>query len=235
MNTAQNNQPKKKKGCLHYILIAFAVFVGIGIIGTAMDDSDTDAPEKTMPGEAAHDITNPDTEKETNANIQVQPKPAEPVKTVYQSGHYKVGVDIPAGVYYLIEDGVMPYFNVTTDANGEDILFYSVFSGNHIAEVRDGEYFKLTSCYAVPYEDAPDVEPVNGFLEDGFYVVGRDFPAGEYKLEALEDSVVPCYSIYSDLRQDDLVSFGVLESTQYIEVSEGQYLHLTSCKIYIGE
>jgi hypothetical protein len=221
-------QQKKKKGCLHYILIAIAVFFGIGIIGTAMEDDGQTVPTTTYEAAENHP------EAAHTANLP-NAKPAEPKKTVYKAGHYKVGADIPAGVYYLIEDGIMPYFNVTTDANGDDILFYSVFSGNHIAEVRDGEYFKLTSCYAVPYEDAPAVKPENGWLKDGFYVVGRDIPAGEYKLEAPENATLPCYSIYADLRQDDLVSFGVLESTQYVEVKEGQYLDLTNCKIYIGE
>ena len=228
--------PKKKKGCLHYILIAIAVIFGVSIIGTALGDDKTVTETNSAAydagkalGEAAYDITH------QNANAETKKPEAEPEKTVYKAGHYKVGTDIPAGVYYLIEDGIMPYFNVTTDANGDDIVFYSMFSSNYIAEVRDGEYFKLTSCYAVPYEDAPDIIPENGWLSSGFYAVGKDIPAGEYKLEAPENATLPSYSIYADLRNDDLVDFGVLESTQYINVEDGQYLSLTDCRIYIGE
>ena len=222
--------------CIGLFLVGCIIAPGDDAVEMPRDETASaayEAGEKI--GAASYDITHPDTKEETKSSIQAQQTPAEPEKTVFKSGHYKVGTDIPAGVYYLIEDGVMPYFNVTTDANGDDILIYSVFNGNYIVEVRDGEYFKLTSCYAVPYEDAPSVKPVNGYLSDGFYVVGTDISAGEYKLEAPEDAIMPCYSIYNDLRQDDLEDFGVIESNQYIKVKDGQYLKLTGCKLYIGE
>lgn len=215
MNGTTNNNPKKKKGCLLYIVIAFVVIVVIGIIGGA----GTDTPE----GENI----NSDIDLETTGDKTTQ-------ATKYTAGHYKVGEDIPAGEYYLIGDGVMPYFNVTTDANGEDILIYSVFSGNSIVEVCEGEYFQLTSCYAIPYTEAPVAKSDNGYLGDGFYQIGRDIPAGEYKLEEADDAVLPSFSVYNDLRHD-INSFGVLENSRYVELKEGQYLHLTDCKIYIGE
>lgn len=52
------------------------------------------------------------------------PTPA-PVIESYDSGMYKVGVDIPAGEYIVLNTGSRRngYFSVTSDANGDDILF----------------------------------------------------------------------------------------------------------------
>lgn len=155
---------------------------------------------------------------------------------LYESGQYKVGADIPAGAYYVFADPDKWYSSckLTKDANGNDYVLYESIDTNYIVEIRDGEYFELSNSYAIPYEYAPVAESKNGYLYEGFYVVGVDIPAGEYKVEAYEDATWASCAIYADLR-DGLEDFETVKDKRYIELKDGQYLKLSDCKIYVGE
>lgn len=155
---------------------------------------------------------------------------------LYENGQYKVGTDIPAGIYYIYADTDKwsSSCKLTRDANGNDYVLYESIDVNYIVEIRDGEYFELSNSYAIPYEYAPVAESTDGYLYEGFYVVGVDIPAGEYKVEACEDATWASCAIYADLR-DDLEDFETVKDKRYIELKDGQYLKLSDCKIYVGE
>lgn len=172
----------------------------------------------------------------TKTETEPEPEASEEKIPVYSTGQYKVGTDIPAGVYYIYADTDKWYSSckLTKDANGNDYVLYESISTNYIVEIRDGEYFELNNSYAIPYEYAPVAEPKDGYLYEGFYVVGVDIPAGEYRVEAYEDAIWASFSIYANLR-DKLEDYESVEGKRYIELEEGQYVKLSDCKIYVGE
>lgn len=174
--------------------------------------------------------------KDTKTETELETEASGTEIPVYSAGQYKVGTDIPADVYYIYADTDKWYSacKLTKDANGNDYVLYESFDTNYIVEVKDGEYFELSNSYAIPYEYAPVAEPEDGYLYEGFYVVGADIPAGEYKVEAYEDATWASFAIYADLR-DDLEDYESVEGKRYIELQEGQYVKLSDCKIYIGE
>lgn len=174
--------------------------------------------------------------KNTKTETEPEPEASEEKIPVYSTGQYKVGADIPAGVYYIYADTDKWYSSckLTKDANGNDYVLYESISTNYIVEIRDGEYFELNDSYAIPYEYAPVAEPKDGYLYEGFYVVGVDIPAGEYRVEAYEDAIWASFSIYANLR-DKLEDYESVEGKRYIELEEGQYVKLSDCKIYVGE
>ena len=146
-------------------------------------------------------------------------------ETKYESGQYKVGVDIPSGEYVVFSDSGSGYFAITSDSNGDDIIANENFNYNSIIAVNDGEYFELSRCSAVP------IEEVNTLPIDSadMFKVGVHIPAGEYKL--LADSEGGYYCIYNDNRQDDIEANDNFDGQSYVSVSEGQYLLLSRCHI----
>jgi len=153
--------------------------------------------------------------------------------TKYMSGHYKVGVDIPAGEYYLIVDGTDGYFCLASDANNYDTIVSDVFTTTAIITIRDNEFLELNWCYAVPFEDAPEVMPTDGYLEDGMYLIGLHIPAGEYKVYPVAEGVFGDYVLYSNSRRDHIVSEEWLMGEMYVTVYDGQYLKLYRAKIQV--
>jgi len=145
-------------------------------------------------------------------------------------------VDIPEDVYVVYcSDRMGAYFSLSSDANGDDIIVNDLFDGNSIIEVRDGEYFEISRGYAVPLEETLPATPQGGYLYDGFYIVGRDLPAGEYRLESTDDAMGGYYAIYEDFRQDDIISNDLFEGSSYVDVGEGQYLKLNTCRLKLGD
>ena len=146
----------------------------------------------------------------------------------YPPSQYKVGSDIPAGTYIVLPSkGDSGYFSVSSDPNGDKIIFNDYFSGNSIIEIRSGEYLELSSAYAVPYTPTYDLPNIS--VDSSFLVVGVHIVPGEYKLKATSDRGYYC--IYSDLRHDDIVANDNFENTSYITLSEGQYLQLSHAEI----
>lgn len=144
--------------------------------------------------------------------------------TKYTSGVYKVGTDIPAGEYILFNDGFSGYFCVSSDSNQDDIIFNDNFNYNSIITINDGEYLDLTRCYAIPFSEDPDVD-----LDDaGMFKVGTHIPAGEYKIESTDGTGYYC--IYTNSRQEDIVSNDNFDGQNYVTVTDGQYLELSRCK-----
>lgn len=144
--------------------------------------------------------------------------------TKYTAGVYKAGNDLPAGEYILFADNGAGYFCVSSDSNQDDIIFNENFKYNSIISINEGEYLNLTRCYAIPFDEKPELN-VDGV---GMFKVGTHIPAGEYKLEA--SGGTGYYCIYPDSRQDDIISNDNFDGQNYVTVTDGQYLVLVRCK-----
>lgn len=149
----------------------------------------------------------------------------------YESGTYKVGDDIPVGEYALF--GRHGYFTVESDIlydklgiMFENIISNDYFCNNSIITVEEGQYLTIDDCYAVPSSLANiDIS------EEGFFRVGIDIPAGEYKIEQLDTNA--SYTIYSDnvAGSMNIISEGDVAGRINIKVNDGEYLKLDECKI----
>lgn len=157
---------------------------------------------------------------------ETTPEETAPSILSYSSNQYKVGVDIPAGEYVLIGDG---YFSVTSDANGSDIIFNNMFENNFIVTLNDGEYFTLDDATAYPFEQYCASHTIDTTKSNCMLKIGVNLPAGEYKLNSVNDNAYYC--IYSSSRCDDIISNNIFDSSSYITVSDGQYLLINDCTI----
>lgn len=147
----------------------------------------------------------------------------------YQEGMYKVGSDISSGEYLIVATSSIPaYFALTSDSSGnfDSLIANDNFVTFTYITVSDGQYLKVERAQFV---DALSYQPSgadeNGYYKEGMYKVGRDIPAGEYKVESTSNT--PCYiEVRSDSSHtfDSLIHNENTNSNVYINVSDGQYL-----------
>lgn len=143
----------------------------------------------------------------------------------YAEGQYKVGKDIHAGEYVLFTSGG-GYFCVSTDENGDNIVFNENFNYNSIITIKSGEYLELSDCTAVPIKYVKKISKKEGEM----FKIGKYLKAGSYKIKA-DSGDSGYYCIYSSSRQQNIVSNDNFKGTRYIKVRNGQYLLLSDCKI----
>lgn len=171
------------------------------------------------------------TETTAAAPEETAPEETSPKVSSYGPGVLKVGTDIPAGEYIVINSSSRSgYFSVSSDANGDDILFNENFEYNSIITINDGEYLELSSSLAYPFEEWCSQNTLDTTKEGSMYKIGVNLPAGEYRLDATADRG-GYYCIYPDSRQQDILSNDNFEGQAYVSVSDGQYLVLSNCII----
>ena len=243
---------EKKGGKLKIILIVVAVIVVIGVIGSMGDGNDattsqTDQAKQTetepiiteestenTESQAESETTSTET-KSVETEIQTEAVETEPTATTYDGGMYKVGTDLPAGEY-LIETDTMGYMQVASDSTGEldSIITNSTYNNRMYVTVSDGQYLTFDGK-ATPTAEAPAYQAENGYYPEGQYLVGKDIPAGEYKISVMDGNVAG-YG-YIEVATDSLgtidsiVTNSNIDSDAYQSVTDGQYLKLNGCEI----
>jgi hypothetical protein len=85
----------------------------------------------------------------------------------------------------------------------------------------------------IPLVDTESFVAINGKLNSGMYKIGRDLPAGEYKVVSEGD-----YSYYEVAKDSSNTLEGIITNDnftgeKYITVSDGQYIKLTNCYLLV--
>lgn len=153
------------------------------------------------------------------------------IQTGYQTGMYKIGTDMPAGEYLITSSG--GYYAVTADSSGslESIISNDNYRNRAYVTVQDGQYFQFDGT-AVPVSEAAAFTPVNGTYPDGMYLVGKDIPAGEYKVSATNGGY---YEVTANSTGDlgTIISNDNFDGEVYLTVQDGQYLKLSRSQIVV--
>ena len=164
----------------------------------------------------------------------------EPIvlKRAATSETYEVGKDIAAGEYLVVSNGMLSYLECASDNTGKftSITFadFIIEGSSSYVEVEDGEYLTIEDAEIYSIEEAPSKEPTDGVYRDGMYKVGRDIPAGEYKLLVTGPYHIGMYDLWAESRYTDsnMISFDILSSDTTITVKEGQYLRISGLEIH---
>ena len=153
------------------------------------------------------------------------------IQTGYQTGMYKIGTDMPAGEYLITSSG--GYYAVTADSSGslESIISNDNYRNRAYVTVQDGQYFQFDGT-AVPVSEAAAFALVNGTYPDGMYLVGKDIPAGEYKVSAANGGY---YEVTANSTGDlgTIIANDNFEGEVYLTVQDGQYLKLSRAQIVV--
>lgn len=182
-------------------------------------------------------VNGTDTEQEESKPEESKPvESSEPEESsdpiaYFTSGTYKVGTDIPAGEY-VIENPSMSYMEVASDSTGDlnSIITNDNFKNRIYITISDGQYIQFKGkMYAEA--DMPAYEPVNGVYPEGMYKVGKDIPAGEYKISPTKDRGYFEVDSNSSGSMDAILANDNIENEVYQTLSDGQYIKLSSCQI----
>ncbi len=155
----------------------------------------------------------------------------------YPAGMYKVGTDIPAGLYVLTAGtSYSGYYKVTSDSSGsfDSILYNENFNGRCYLELKNGQYVELTRCTAISFDDAEPLSPTGGTLSGNWLKVGFDIAPGEYKITAV--SGTGYCAVYSHATTDfaNIMTNDNFTGSKYITVKAGQYLQLSQCELAVN-
>lgn len=214
-----------------------AVIIVAAITSGGESDKDTDASNNSNQGIVVQEESADTTQEESNLEEQGNTNKEEKKDTKIKAGTYKIGVDLPAGEYVFFAKG-MGYIEVASDSTGslESIISNDNVSGHTYITVNDGEYLKLRSGEAYAVADAPSVVPTDGIYKDGTYIVGKDIPAGEYKVTVNSNIGMGYIEVSSDSRGalNSIITNDNLMEDSYITVQDGQYLKLSGAEININ-
>ena len=153
-----------------------------------------------------------------------------------KSGYYKVGVDIDPGEYLIIAGDYYGYYECTLDRSGSinSVVYNNVLMGNEPSyiTVNYGEYLKVDNSRMYKIADAPSIKPSNNVYTAGQYKVGRDIPAGTYKVSAVGANGTVQVNPKSRHNADDATLFESLYGGSLtITVENGDYIELTGAQI----
>ena len=154
---------------------------------------------------------------------------AEEETEIIGPGTYKIGVDLDPGLYLILGyANSSTYFQISPPNAPSDISANGNFYNHQYVEVMENEYLTFSGGYAVNGNDfgpsAADETP----LVEGMYEVGKDIPAGEYKLTAT--SGMGYYAVYGDARHDEIEENEIFTANTYVIVYDGQFLIMSGCE-----
>lgn len=92
-----------------------------------------------------------------------------------------------------------------------------------------------TDAPSAPKAEAPPVKVTDG-IKDGMYVVGKDFPAGQYRSPGASDERFPlCMVSVKDADGDyaDAASADAVDQTVMFTVTDGQTVDIDGCKPFV--
>ncbi len=141
-------------------------------------------------------------------------------------GTYKIGTDIPAGEYLVLGAG---YGELR---NSDNIITNDLYLSSWYITAGDGEYLEFTDGRAYTIDKAPAIDKSSGILANGMFKVGRDLPAGEYRISG--NSSFSYYEVDTDNRGTEIVDNDIFTGTAYVTVKDGEYLELVDCSISLN-
>lgn len=206
---------------------------------TAPSEITSELPSETpAPTPSPEPTPEPTPTAEPTPTVEPTPTPEPtpeptPKPQWYYADMYKVGVDIPAGEYFLrATSSFAAYFEICSDSSG---TINSILANDTIATfcyftVNEGEYLTVERGCFIDIEHAPEnvvsEDDYNkGIVGEGMYKIGRDLPPGEYRIYCNSD-IAAYVEVAKDSthRTKSIVSNEIFSNSIYITVKKGQYL-----------
>ena len=153
-----------------------------------------------------------------------------PTASAISDGTYLVGTDIPAGRYKGTVTGSTGYWQISSDANGSNIIANDNVTGPFYVQARAGQYLELVGVRITKVNSStPTSALTSGAISNGTYLVGTDIPAGRYK--GTVTGSTGYWQISSDANGSNIIANNNVTGPFYVQVNKGQYLELTGVRI----
>lgn len=152
----------------------------------------------------------------------------------------RCGSDFEPGEYYIFSLwGANALYSVSSNPNDFSYSYERVMRKIH---VEKGQYVMLTDAILVKAEDVD----TSNWGKYGVFIVGKDLPAGEYKIETISkryvsdlsniDGIPGAYQISRNSPEAEPIECSSLfaEST-YINLNDGEYIVINNAKMTLCE
>jgi hypothetical protein len=219
------NCGKKNKKPVGLVLLAIVVFfIVIGVI-TNLGGSDNSSNGKISPA--------------SNAKAEIGETPVAPQGNssakFTKAGMYKVGSELSAGEYIIEATENHAYYEISSDSSGE---FDSIIANDNLSPkgffayvvLQDGDYIKITggriidaSQLTIQPKDLNNIPP-------SVYKIGKDLPAGEYKLSPTSAMSYWERSRNPRISFDGIIANDNITADAYVTVRDGEYFKITEAK-----
>lgn len=145
-------------------------------------------------------------------------------------GDYQVGKNLSAGEYYVKCNSYNLYVEVASDpSRAVDKIVYNLNThGGTYITVEDGQYLRIQGGDLYELDKAPDAKPSDGKYKEGMFKVGKDIPAGNYKVKSTEK--LGYYEIAKDSSHkiENVVKNDNFDNTADVTLESGQYITLNN-------
>ncbi|WP_069987193.1 hypothetical protein [Massilioclostridium coli] len=213
---------------------AIWLIIAIAIGGSQGDTNQTDVSSSSSISSSSQVSSEVSSEPASSTpSSEPASSTSEPETTSYKAGTYKIGVDMPAGEYVITatSDFSTSYMEIASDSNGtlDSIVANDNYKNRIYVTVSDGQYFKFQGT-ATPAAETP---AYTGAYEEGMYLVGKDIPAGEYKISPIKEGDTAYFEVDSDSLHvlDSIITNENVEGSVYQTLTDGQYIKLSGTKI----
>jgi len=166
----------------------------------------------------------------TAASASAAPATTAPAAKTFSDGTYLVGTDMPAGRYKGTVSGGSGYWQISRDANGNNIIANDNPTGVFYVQVSNGQYLNLKSATVTKVEAIPAAAtPSSRTYSDGTYLVGTDIPAGRYK--GTVSGGTGYWQVSKDANGNNIIANGNPVGSFYVQIKKGQYLKISGAEI----
>lgn len=155
----------------------------------------------------------------------------------WYDGIFRCGTDFEAGEYYILSlYSAGALYDVSDSPN--DFTWSEVRLIRKVV-VQDGQYVNVDQDGIMVPADEVDTSDWNKY---GVFLVGRDLPAGDYKIETISETyssdlygisgISGAYQINdSDVNSNPIDSGYLFESQSYITLEDGQYIVIVNARL----
>jgi hypothetical protein len=215
---------KKKRPVLKIVLIVLGVIVVISVItnisGGGSSDSSSGTPIAANTSAAGGETTATPQEKSSVQYIK--------------AGMYKVGSELPAGEYIIEGTGTIAYYQISSDSSGE---FESIIMNDTLERgayayviVQDGDYLSIQSGRMIVADNLTITPKSLNDIPPSTYKVGKDLPAGEYKINPTDELAYWERSRNPRNSIDGIIANDALTESAYVTVRDGEYFKITGAR-----
>ena len=151
----------------------------------------------------------------------------------YEDGTYLVGSDLPVGDYAVQERENAMFASIVVRAGkGEEdpLIMHKLISGQADVHLVRNTWVTFSEVRAWPLGAEPSLMDGDGLVCEGAYLVGKQLPAGDYRVVMAEKAPLSSYSVYSGIvgsGKEELIKFEVLHGETELTLEAGDYIELS--------
>ena len=163
----------------------------------------------------------------------IEAKEAEGSVGFYGDGTYLVGSDIPVGDYAIQERENAMFASVVVRAGNsveDPLILHKLVSRQADIHLVRNTWVTFSEVRAWPLGAEPSLMNEDGAVGEGAYLVGKQLPAGDYLVSAMDKAPLSSYSVYSGILgsgKEELIKFEVLHGEAELTLAAGDYVELS--------